>query len=187
MPHLINSKNKVCRKRAGFSLLELIVVVLLVSLMGFLVFSSAIKQQSKTEVLDPTMLPTTFRKTFQGQGDVDLFCINECRECYVLQGKQITAYSGGIEFGKNVEIHLLDADNHWIELDEIGRIKDKKICLRYHLYANGSTTPMVISNDQGIYYLPSYFGKAQKVADMEEAKELWIKEQYDLRDSGSFY
>jgi prepilin-type N-terminal cleavage/methylation domain-containing protein len=171
----------------GFSLLELIVVVLIVSLIGFLVFSSAVKQQKRPEVLDPTTLQKTFRKAFQGQGDVELFCINKCAECYVIQGKNITAYDGGIEFGKNVEVHLLDNDNHLVHIDELGRVKDKKICLRYHLYPNGSTTQMIISNDQGIYYLPSYFGKSKKVADMDEAKELWMKDEYDLKDSGSYY
>jgi prepilin-type N-terminal cleavage/methylation domain-containing protein len=171
----------------GFSLLELIVVVLIVSLIGFLVFSSAVKQQKRPEVLDPTTLQKTLRKAFQGQGDVELFCINKCTQCYVAQGKNITAYDGGIEFGKNVEVHLLDNDNHLVHIDELGRVKDKKICLRYHLYPNGSTTQMIISNDQGIYYLPSYFGKSKKVADMDEAKELWIKDEYDLKDSGSYY
>ena len=173
--------------RKGFSLLELIVVVLIVSLIGFLVFSSAVKQQQRTEVLDPTTLQKTFRKSFQGQGDVELFCIKKCQECYVAQGKSIVAYDGGIEFGKNVEIHLLDKDNHLVQMEELGRVKDKKICLRYHLYPNGSTTQMIISNDQGIYYLPSYFGKAKKVKDIEDAKELWIKDNYDLRDSGAYY
>jgi len=174
-------------RRSGFSLLELIVVVLIVSLIGFLVFSTAIKQQKKAEVLDPTTLQKTFRKSFQGQGDVELFCIKKCKECYVAKGKEIIPYDGGIDFGKDVEIHLLDEDNHWIEMDELGRIKDKKITLRYHLYANGSTTQMVISNDKGIYFLPSFFGKAKKVSDMDEAKELWIKSDYDLKDSGSYY
>jgi len=175
------------KKHSAFSLLELIVVVLLVSLIGFLVFSSAIKQQKKKEVLDPTTLPATFRKTFQGQGDVELFCINKCTECYVAQGKKITAYDGGIQFGKNVEIYQMDADNHLVQRDELGRIKDKKICLRYHLYPNGSTTQMVISNDQGIYFLPSYFGEAKKVKEMDDAQALWVKDKYDLRDSSSFY
>ena len=175
------------KKHSAFSLLELIVVVLIVSLIGFLVFSSAIKQQTKVELLDPTTLPNTLRKTFQGQGDIELFCIKKCTECYVAQGKQITAYDGGIALGKNVEVYQMDNDNHLVQMDEVGRIKDEEICLRYHLYPNGSTTQMVISNDQGIYYLPSYFGKAQKVSDLEDAKELWIKESYNLRDSGSFY
>jgi prepilin-type N-terminal cleavage/methylation domain-containing protein len=174
-------------KHKGFSLLELIVVVLIVSLIGFLVFSSAVKQQQKVEVLDPSTLPSTFRESFKGQGDIELFCIKNCEECYVMQGGNISPYDGGIDFGKEVEIHLLDDDNRFVEMDDLGRIKDKKVCLRYHLYANGSTTQMVIVNKKGIYFLPSYFGKATKVADMEEAKELWVKEDYSLRDSGSFY
>jgi len=173
-------------RRSGFSLLELIVVVLIVSLIGFLVFSSAIKQQKRAEVMDPSTLKKTFSKSFKGKGDVELFCINKCQKCYVI-GKEITPYDGGVDFGKDVEVYLLDKDNHWAQVEEMGRIKDKKICLRYHLYPNGSTTQMVISNDKGIYYLPSYFGKAKKVADMEEAKELWTKSDYDLRDSSSYY
>lgn len=184
---LRGSKNSIVKKQAGFSLLELIIVVLIVSLVGFLVFSTAIKQEKKIELLDPTTLPSTLRETFKGQGDVEFFCISECTECFVLQGKQITPYDGDIEFGKNTEISQMDENNQLVQMDEEGRFKDKKICLRYHLYPNGSTTQMVISNDQGIYYLPSYFGKAEKVSDMEEAKELWIKDKYDLRDSGSFY
>ena len=174
-------------RRSGFSLLELIVVVMIISLVGFLVFSSAIKEQKKTDVLDPSTLQKTFRKSFQGQGDVELFCIDKCKKCYVIQDFKIVDYDGGIDFGKDVEVHLLDNNNHLIQMDELGRIKDKKISLRYHLYPNGSTTQMIITNDQGVYYLPSYFGKAKKVNDIEEAKELWIKDEYNLRDSGSYY
>ena len=173
--------------RSAFSLLELIVVVMIVSLVGFLVFSSAIKQQKKTEDLNPSTLPATFKKAFRGQGDVELFCIKKSTECYVMKGKQITPYDGGIKFGNNIEIHTLDKDNHFVQQDELGRLKDDKIDFRFHLYPNGSSTQMVIVNDQGIYFLPSYFGKAKKVEDMEEAKELWIKSKYDLKDSGSFY
>ena len=184
----MNSKMYDSSKRhKGFSLLELIVVVLIVSLVGFLVFSEAINQQTKTELLGPTTLPATLRKSFQGQGDIELFCIKKCQECFIVKGSKITAYDGGIKFGKEVEVYKLDNDNQFVHLDELGRLKDKKICLRYHLSANGSTTQMVIKNKSGIYYLPSYFGKAKKVEDMDEAKELWIKEKYDLRDSSSFY
>lgn len=175
------------KTRSGFSLLELIVVVLIVSLIGFLVFSEAIKQQQKVEVLDPTTLPKTFRKSFAKMGDIELFCIKKCKECYVAQEGQVSTYDGGIKFGENVEIYKLDRDNQLVQIDEWGRYKDEKISLRYTLYANGSTSKMIISNDSGIYYLPTYFGEATKVADLEEAKALWINEQYDLRDSGSYY
>ena len=172
----------------GFTLLELIVVVMIVSLMSFLLFSAAVRdEKKKVEILDPSTFPNKFRESFKGQGDVEFFCIKKCKECYVIQGGNISPYDGGIDFGDDVEIHLLDDDNRFVEIDDLGRIKDEKVCLRYHLYANGSTTQMLIVNKEGIYFLPSYFGKAQKVADMEEAKELWVKEEYSLRDSGSFY
>ena len=173
--------------RSAFTLLELIVVVMIISIVGFLVFSEAIKKQTKIEDLNPSTLPLTFKEAFKGQGDVELICIKKSTECYVMIEGQIEPYSEGIKFGKNVEIHTLDKDNNFALQDELGRLKDKKITFRFHLYPNGSTTQMVVSNDKGIYFLPSFFGKAKKVEDMDEAKELWLKSNYDLKDSSSFY
>jgi len=152
-----------------------------------MVFSTFKRKEEKPKVLDPTTLPIEFRKAFKGQGEVELFCIRKCQECYVMKEQEISPYEGEIHLGREVEVYLLDSDNHLVHIDDFGRIKDEKVCLRYHLYANGSTTQMVLKNSEGVYYLPSFFGKAQKVAEMDEAKELWIKEEYDLKDSGSFY
>jgi len=175
-------------QKSAFTLLELIVVVMIVSLMSFMVFSTMSNtEEKKKEQLDPSTLPSTLRHTFQGKGDVELFCTNKCIDCYTLIDSEITAYEGLVKLGKDVEIYLLDQDEHLNKVDDFGRVKDQKVCLRYHLYANGSTTKMVISNSKGVYYLPSFFGKAKEVKDMEEAKSLWIKEDYRLDDSGSFY
>ena len=173
--------------RSAFTLLELIVVVMIISIVSFLVFSEAIKKQSKTKDLSPATLPSTFKETFKGQGDVELICIKNSTKCYVMIDGEIKPYEEGIKFGKNVGIHTLDKNNNFVEQDELGRLKDEKITFRFHLYPNGSTSQMVVSNDKGIYFLPSFFGKAQKVEDMDEAKELWIKSNYDLKDSSSFY
>ena len=171
----------------AFTLLELIVVIFIISIVSAMVFSNLQHKEEKIKVLDPSTLPFEFRKAFKGQGDVELFCINKCQECYVIKEGNISPYKGDIDLGKEIEIYLLDNDNRFVQIDDFGRIKDEKVCLRYHLYSNGSTTQMLIKNSDGIYYLPSFFGKAQKVKEMDEAKELWIKETYDLKDSGSFY
>ena len=178
---------KIIKTSKAFTLLELIVVIFIITIVGSIMFSSAIHEEKKAEDLNPSTLPATFKRAFKGQGDVELFCIQKCTKCYVMQEGQITPYNGGIKFGKNVEIHTLDQDDHFVQRDELGRLKDEKINFRFHLYPNGSTTQMVVTNDQGIYFLPSFFGKAKKVEDMDEAKELWIKSKYDLKDSGSFY
>lgn len=175
------------RHSKAFTLLELMVVIFIMSLVTAMVFSTFKRKEEKPKVLDPTTLPIEFRKAFKGQGEVELFCIRKCQECYVMKEQEISPYEGEIHLGREVEVYLLDSDNHLVHIDDFGRIKDEKVCLRYHLYANGSTTQMVLKNSEGVYYLPSFFGKAQKVAEMDEAKELWIKEEYDLKDSGSFY
>ena len=171
----------------AFTLLELIVVIFIISIISAMVFSNLQHKEEKIKIVDPSTLPSEFRKTFKGQGDVELFCIKKCQECYVIKEGNISPYEGDIDLGKEIEVYFLDNDNRFVQVDDFGRIKDKKVCLRYHLYSNGSTTQMLIKNSDGIYYLPSFFGKAQKVKEMDEAKELWIKETYDLKDSGSFY
>jgi len=172
----------------AFTLLELIVVIFIITLMGGMMFSSSMhKEKEEKKVLDPTTLPKTFRESFKGQGDTELFCVEKGSECYTLQNGKISPYTEGTKFGKNIEIYKLDNDDHFTQVEELGRFKDKKIALRYHLYPNSSTTQMVLKNNEGIYYLPSYFGNAKKVVDMDEAKELWLKDSYDLGDSGSFF
>ena len=176
------------RYSRAFTLLELIVVIFIITMVGAMVFSTAMHNEKKEKkVLDLSTLPSSFRSSFKNQGNIELFCLKKCKECFVLQNGQITSYEDGVKFGKEVELYKLDDDNHFVQLDELGRFKDKKICLRYHLYSNGSTTQLVIKNNEGIFYLPSFFGEAKKVEDMDEAKELWIKEKYNLRDSGAFY
>jgi len=54
-------------------------------------------------------------------------------------------------------------------------------------YRNGSGSKYVLSNSEGLYYLPSYFGKAQMVDDMDSAKKLWLREEFDLKDGGNYY
>ncbi len=176
------------RYSRAFTLLELIVVIFIITLVGAMVFSSAMnKEKKEKKVLDISTLPSSLRDSFKHQGDVELFCIQKCQECFTIQNGQITSYDNGVKFGKEVKLYKLDEDNHFVQLDELGRFKDKKLCLRYHLYPNGSTTQLVIQNSDGIFYLPSFFGEAKKVEDMDEAKALWIKESYSLRDSGAFY
>lgn len=184
----MSSKKVTLKQKRAFTLLELIIVVLILSLMSFMLFSTMSgKEKKKKQVLTLTTLPNTFRQAFKGKGEVELFCVNQCKTCYLLMDGKITPYEGAIDFGEEVQVHILDSDNRFQKVDNFGRIKDQKVCLRYHLYANGSTTQMVVENSHGFYYLPSFFGKVQEINDTEEAKALWIKEEYSLHDSGSFY
>ncbi|NEW60312.1 type II secretion system protein [Sulfurovum sp. bin170] len=174
-------------EKKAFTLIELIVVVMIISLVGFLVFSEAVKQTKKPERLEPLTLPLTLKRVFATAEDIEFFCISKSTDCYIAKGADIIPYEGAVEFGKNLEVYIVDRDNNLVRLDDFGRIKDQKITLRYTLYANRSTSQIILSNDSGVYYLPTYFGEPEEVEDLDSAKELWIKEEYNLRDSGNYY
>ena len=171
----------------AFTLIELIIVVMIISLVGFLVFSEVVKQTKKPEKLEPLTLPSTLKRLFPIAEDIEFFCIQESTDCYIAKGADIIPYEGAVAFGKNLKVFVVDRDNQLVHLEDFGRIKDQKITLRYTLYANRSTSQMILSNDAGVYYLPTYFGEPKEVEDLGTAKELWIKEEYNLRDSGNYY
>ncbi|MCK5854823.1 MAG: prepilin-type N-terminal cleavage/methylation domain-containing protein [Sulfurovaceae bacterium] len=171
----------------GFTLIELIIVVLIISMMGFMVFSSMVTQEKKIENLNPLSLRSTLQKTFGKNEDLEFFCIHKSTDCYVAKGSEIIAYEGILHLGKDIEIYKIDYKNRLEQIEEFGRIKDEKITFSYNLYSNGSGSQMVLANSEGVYYLPSYFGKAQKVENLDEAQALWIKEDYDLTDKGNYY
>ena len=54
-------------------------------------------------------------------------------------------------------------------------------------YSNGSSTQIILENEEGAYFLPAFFGEAQRFNTPEEAKEYWVNKSHTLSDSGDFY
>ena len=173
--------------RRAFTLIELIIVVMLISLMGFLLFSEAVKQHKRPDTITPLNLKSIIKKEFPYNEDIEFFCIQNCRDCYIAKGTNILPFKGNIDLGSNLEVYKIDRNNQLVEIDNFGRVKDNKICFRYSIYKNGSSTELILSNDSGVYYLPSYFGEPKRVEDLDSAKELWLKEDFNLKDSGNYY
>jgi prepilin-type N-terminal cleavage/methylation domain-containing protein len=175
------------KKHRAFSLIELLIVIFLISLIYFFIFANVQKQdKSKEKILTPLTLRELAKEAIGTQGE--LFCIAQCKECYYspTNSVDLVRYKGKLNFGKNIKIYTLaQGDN--LEAQEFGRINDEKVCLRFNLYNNQSSTKLVIQNDEGVFYLPSYFGEPQKVASLEEAKELWLKYNRIISSSGDFY
>jgi len=173
--------------KAAFSLIELLVVIALISLAYYFIFSNVKKQDALTETtLTPLTLKAVTKELMDTQGE--LFCIAKCKECYysVSRSVDIKRYEGKLNFGKDIKIYHLNRNNNF-EVQEFGRVDDEKVCLRFNLYLNQSSTKLVIENDQGIFYIPSYFGQTQQVGSLQEAKELWLKYNRIVTSSGDFY
>jgi len=180
-------KQKIDKIHKGFSLIELLVVIIIISIVYFLGFSGVEMGKQKPKALTALNLKSTIMKSDLFTQEATLLCIDKCRSCYLREGvgSAFQAYEHGIDL-KDTQAYTLDARES-LHLIEYGRYQDKKICLILDFYRNGSSTQIILKNENGVYFLPAFFGTPQKADSLEDAKELWLKNSDLVSNSGDFY
>ena len=181
------SEKKIEKLHKGFSLIELLIVIIIISMVYFLGFSSIEKSSTKKKALSPLNLKSSILKSELFQGEATLLCLNRCRSCYMRKdiNSPFEEYEQNIDL-KNIEAYTLDARDSLHRM-EYGRYQDKKICLMLNFYTNGSSTQIILKNKDAVYFLPAFFDEPQKVDNLEDAKELWLKNAHLVSNSGDFY
>jgi prepilin-type N-terminal cleavage/methylation domain-containing protein len=178
---------KIAPMHKGYSLIELLIVILIVSMVYFLGFSGFEKPKNEPKALTALNLKSTIMKAEGYHGKATLMCTKKCRLCYLRKGVtgMFKPYTHGIDL-KNTEAYTVDERDSLLRL-EYGRYKDEKVCLVIDFYNNGSSTQIILKNEDGIFFLPSFFQEAQKVGALSDAKALWLKNSDLVSDSGKFY
>jgi len=175
-------------KNRAFTLIELIIVIVIISMMSFLVFSENIKRTKRVDTITPLNLKEAILKKYNPiEGDIIFFCVNKCKECFILQNRKISKFEGNIRFSRDLEFYIVNGHNRLEEIEDFGTINDYEICFKFTIYQNSSSTKCIISDSSGVYFLPSYFGKPQEVKDTQIAKELWLREEFNLKDNANYY
>lgn len=182
---MFSLKNNTLRK--GFTLIELLIVILIISLVYFIGFSDIEVDKSEPKALTPLNLKSNIL-TSKGRGKhLTLLCVNECKTC--LLRRDINApyedYTGGIDLS-NIKAYTLDARDALVPI-EYERYDDEKICLKMDFYPNGSSTQLIVQNDTGTYFLPTYFEEPKQFESPEDAKEYWLNNAQLVSDEGAFY
>ena len=164
----------------GFSLIELIIVILIASLFAALIFSRVSFATRKQEKVGIRQLK---KAGVVPPGDAQLICRGRCRRCVVvMEGKQSEIPS---RF-KELKGYILDDGGNPKEVD-FGRIRDRKICLRFYYYANGSTSQMILESEGKFYFVPSYFGEIEAFDSLDGAVERWTHYRSQLDSMGTFF
>jgi len=173
--------------RKAFSLMELLIVILIISIVYFLGFSSIEKRENTAQALTPLNLKSSIQKSALFQGMGTFICIDNCKSCYLRRdvNSPFEAYENAIDL-KGLESYTLDSRDALLEM-EYGRYQDEAICLVLHFYANGSSTQLILKQEDDIYFLPAFFDVPQKVASLDEAKELWLEHVPLVSNSGEIY
>lgn len=176
-----------CTLHKGFSLIELLVVILIVSVVYFLGFGEFGFTKAKPKPLTPMNLKAEILKSKMYESEATLICLDKCRTCY-LRSKFSSAfqpYPNALDL-KELKVYALDESDALVRI-EYGRYQDQDICLMIDFNHNGSSTQVILENQNGAYFLPSFFGKTLRFNSPEEAREYWLKKSYSLSDSGAFY
>jgi len=173
--------------RKGFTLIELLIVILIVSTVYFLGFSGVEINKQKPKALTPLNLKVNIVKSEWFNGHATLLCINKCKTCYLRKdiSSSFQTYSDGIDLS-DIEAYTLDESDHLVRI-EYERFNDKKICLKIEFYDNGSSTQIILKNDQGTYFLPAYFGEPTAFESPDDAQEYWLANSRLVSDSGDYY
>jgi prepilin-type N-terminal cleavage/methylation domain-containing protein len=178
---------KLSNYRNGFTLVELLIVILLVSLIYFIGFSSIKLDKKKPKALTPLNLKQSISLSTNKREKTTLMCIDSCKTC-LLRPSLIAPYqpySSKINLS-NITAYTIDSQNMLNEIN-YARYKDKRVCLKMNFYPNGSSTQIILKNDFGTYFLPAYFDNPKRFDSLEDAKEYWLKNTMLVSDNGDFY
>ena len=181
MPEITFSPSRPTTTRSAFSLIELIIVILIASLFAALVFSSVSFGKPKEKKVGIRALKEAAAS--RAGGDADLVCTDACKTCSLIVDHK--AHSIGSQL-KPLVAYILDEGGSPQEID-FGRMKDEKVCLRFHYYANGSTSQMILASEEKYYFLPSYFGEVEVFDSLSAATERWKQYRDQLDTMGTYY
>ena len=177
-----------CSMHKGFSLVELLIVILIVSMVYFLGFEEFEIGKSKPKPLTPVNLKTEILKSELYEKKTTLMCLDNCRTCYLRPdlSSSFQTYPNAIDL-QNIKAYTIDESDSLVRM-EYGRYDDEKICLIMDFYTNGSSTQIILETKEGeAYLLPSFFESSLRFDSPQEAKEYWVDKSHILSDSGAFY
>ncbi len=165
----------VSNSKKGFTLFELILVVLLIGII-YGIFVHKLSQKDKKESAEGIVLETLkpFLESFEPTDKAELRCFTPCETCYVFRdGKQV----------EDLELPLFKSTPNVYENDAFGQlqriefmpIEEKKskaikdVCFEYTLYQNHSSSNYIVEYAKKYYLFEAYLKPVSVFESLSEA------------------
>lgn len=162
-------------KRGSFTLFELMIVVLIMVIIYSMVLFH-FKKSSKKESFSLYNLKTTLLKYFNND-HLTLVCENECQKCLLYKESKLINEDFPSPF-KNLSklpaFYRVDLESNIQRADFLHidpKRADNRVCFRYDIYPNSSSSEIVVENEKGVLYIPPYFEKVKKFDDLQDFRD----------------
>ncbi|MDD5053101.1 MAG: prepilin-type N-terminal cleavage/methylation domain-containing protein [Sulfuricurvum sp.] len=174
--------------RLGFTLIELVVVVIILGIVATLVTSRLSTLADHTSVLTPSNLKS-YLKAFSATKRLDLFCYDNCSQCDLWQDDKIIKTGLLLEGKTAIKVRQYDRSGHLIQSDPsimFTANEMKEGCFTFSLYPDGTTSPLILESD-GYFY--GYTPLSGSSVFTERNEEQLRDDLYDtsLMRVGSYY
>jgi len=168
--------------KKGFTLLELMIVVVLMGMVYGLVIS--VFDRYKEKAVDVTLSSLEgYMKNFYHNNHVALVCIKECGECMLFVDEKLK-HNVTPFLTKETEAYHYDKDLGLRELQFLPYFRsegqEEEVCFRYEVHPDGSRTEMIVKDGKEVYEFPSYFGSVKKFNSLDDAIEYHNEEAREV-------
>jgi prepilin-type N-terminal cleavage/methylation domain-containing protein len=160
-------------QRQAFTLLELLLVVLIMGIVYGLAVNAIKQYGERSYALSLETLPQ-YLQSFHRQNRVTLLCTDACQDCRVMvdgsEVKRVDPFIDGPLRAYRFDAALGTRDLSFTPyFDEEER--EFEVCLRFEVFPNGSSSEMIIEQEEYVVDFPGYFGTPTRFATLEEAIE----------------
>jgi len=166
-------------KKQGFTLIELMIVIVIIGVVYVLAITSLKTMGDKSKNLTLKNLPE-FMNSIHSHDDLLLTCIDNCKSCYLFRDGK---FDDNIDpfIDEDIRIYKYDVNLGANEItftpffDEEGREFD--VCFKYELSREGVHSEMAVETESKIISYPSYFGEVKEYKSVED----YVEAQEELR------
>jgi prepilin-type N-terminal cleavage/methylation domain-containing protein len=175
-------------KKRGFTLIELIVVILLITVTYFLIFSNSNFQIKKNEIkLSLDNLQEVLIKDFQFEQEIAFICIEENFECFIKIDGVLNQKAIIKNFFKNKpSVYEYNKEQKMLEFRQVNiNSSNQDIIFELKVNSDYKINEFILDTDEekvyvfnSIYKEPMIFTSLNEVLDLLENNELEVRDAF---------
>ena len=172
--------------RKGFTLIELIIVLVIMGVVATFVTSRLAKKEEHSVTLTPDGIKK-YLSSFNSTKKLDLFCYNNAKECDLWEDDKKIFSSIKIKSEGEIKVRRFDRQGRLVDADPIARFENGKLRrgdFEFIFYPDGVSSPLLLQVKERLY---AYTPLNDSVQQGQEAQIRSFLYKQELMDRNNYY